>query len=112
MYEEQLEKQKKFLLEIEKVKTSYRLLDKKLKGQIQGGAQDPKHTKLEISQLHAHLDDAVFKQRMGAGHKLIYFTLNQGRDFFCSDKVPLAAFAEWQQCFTLTLESGLEIVRF
>ena len=63
---------------------------------MQGGAQDPKNTKLEIGQLQAHLAEVVFRQRMGAGHKLLYFTLNQGRDFFCSDKVPLAEIASWQ----------------
>ena len=77
-----------------------------------GGAQDPKKTKLEVSNLQAQFEDAAIKQRMGAGHKLLYYTVNQGRDFLCSDKLPVETVASWAQNFMLTLESGFEIVRF
>ena len=50
---------------------------------------------------------------LGKGKYQIYYTVNQGKDFFCSVRAPLQAQVEWKEAdFLLTLESGLEILRF
>lgn len=50
---------------------------------------------------------------LGKGKYQVYYTVNQGKDFFCSVRSSLKEQVEWKEAdFLLTLESGLEILRF